>query len=117
MYEGKVHLEGIKGNVGIAALIFNLGTRWEGVTNFIPWPLYPQGKNPQYPWNRKLGGPQSWSGPFGEEKIPLHPSWNQNTSHPAHNRDSIPSTLPRFLIPEYIIFPWSNLLCKTFRVK
>jgi hypothetical protein len=26
------------------------------------------GKEPQYPLNRKLGGPQSWSGSSGEEK-------------------------------------------------
>jgi len=25
-------------------------------------------KEPQYPMNRKLSGPQSWSGCFGEEK-------------------------------------------------
>jgi len=59
IYKGKVHLEGIKGNIGIAALNFNLSIRWECVTNFMPWPLYPQRKNPPYPWNRKLGGPQS----------------------------------------------------------
>jgi hypothetical protein len=25
-------------------------------------PLYPQGKSPWYPLDRRLGGPQSWSG-------------------------------------------------------
>jgi hypothetical protein len=25
------------------------------------WPLYPSGKNPWYPLNSRLGGPQSWS--------------------------------------------------------
>jgi hypothetical protein len=28
----------------------------------------PQGKSPWYPLDRKLGGPQSWSGHNGEEK-------------------------------------------------
>jgi hypothetical protein len=36
--------------------------------------LYPQGKSPWYSLDRKLSGPQSWSGCGGEEKIP-----NSNT--------------------------------------
>jgi len=32
------------------------------------WPLYPQGKSPCYPLDRRLGGPQSQSGHGGEEK-------------------------------------------------
>jgi hypothetical protein len=35
---------------------------------FTPRPLYPQGKSPWYPLNRRLGGPQSRSGRCGEEK-------------------------------------------------
>jgi len=31
-------------------------------------PLYPQGKSPWYPLDRRLGGPQSRSGRGGEEK-------------------------------------------------
>jgi len=31
-------------------------------------PLYPQGKSPWYPLDRRLGGPQSCSGQGGEEK-------------------------------------------------
>jgi hypothetical protein len=38
------------------------------VVHFTPWPLYPQGKSPWYPLDRRLGGPQSWSGHGGEEK-------------------------------------------------
>jgi hypothetical protein len=30
-----------------------------------PTVLYPQGKNPWYPLNKKPGGPQSWSGHRG----------------------------------------------------
>jgi hypothetical protein len=36
--------------------------------NFTPRPLYPQGKNPWYPLDKRLGGPQSRSGRGGEEK-------------------------------------------------
>jgi hypothetical protein len=32
-------------------------------------PLYPRGKNPRYPLDRRLGWPQSRSGRFGEEKF------------------------------------------------
>jgi hypothetical protein len=38
------------------------------VVSFTPWPLYPQGKSPWYPLDRRQGGPQSRSGHGGEEK-------------------------------------------------
>jgi len=38
-----------------------------GVVSFTPRPLYPQGKSPWYPLDRRLGGPQSCSGHGGEE--------------------------------------------------
>jgi hypothetical protein len=34
----------------------------------MPWPLYPQVKNPWYPLDRRLGWPQIWAGCSGEEK-------------------------------------------------
>jgi hypothetical protein len=52
----------------------DLGTSWRWVVNFTLRPLYPRGKSPRYPLDRKLGGPQSRSGRFGEEKI-LDPTW------------------------------------------
>jgi hypothetical protein len=39
------------------------------VVSSTPRPLYPQGKSPWYPLDRRLGGPQSRSGRGGEEKI------------------------------------------------
>jgi hypothetical protein len=39
------------------------------VVSFSPRPLYPQGKSPWYPLDRRLGGPQSQSGYGGEEKM------------------------------------------------
>jgi len=38
--------------------------------SFMPWLLYPQGKSPWYPLNRRLDGPWSCSGCSGEEKNP-----------------------------------------------
>jgi hypothetical protein len=46
----------------------DLDTIWRWVVSFTPWPLYPQGKSPLYPLDRKLGGPQSRSGRGDEEK-------------------------------------------------
>jgi hypothetical protein len=60
--------EGVLGSGGIAPRINNLGTRWRWVVSFTPRPLYPQGKSPRYPLQRRLGGPQSRSGRGGEEK-------------------------------------------------
>jgi hypothetical protein len=39
------------------------------VVSFTPRPLYPRGKSPRYPLDRRLGGPQSRSARRGEEKI------------------------------------------------
>jgi hypothetical protein len=39
------------------------------VVSFASLPLYPRGKSPRYPLDRRLGGPHSRSGRFGEEKI------------------------------------------------
>jgi len=41
------------------------------VVSFIPQPLYPWGKRPQYPLERRLGELQRWSGHGGEEKTSL----------------------------------------------
>jgi hypothetical protein len=39
------------------------------MVSFTPLPLYPRRKSPQYPLDRRLGLPQSWSGCCGKEKI------------------------------------------------
>jgi hypothetical protein len=39
-----------------------------GVVSFTLRPLYPQGKSPWYPLDRRLGGPQSHFGCGGEDK-------------------------------------------------
>jgi hypothetical protein len=47
--------------------ILNHSARWRWVVSFTPWPLYSPGKSPRYPLDRRLGGPCSWSGLYGEE--------------------------------------------------
>jgi hypothetical protein len=53
---------------GIAPRILDPSTRWRWVVSFTPRLLYPQGKSPWYPLDRRLGGPQSRSGRGGKEK-------------------------------------------------
>jgi hypothetical protein len=57
-----------RGSGGIAPRILDLSTRWRWVVSFTPLPLYPQGKSPWYPLDRRLSGPESRSGRGGEEK-------------------------------------------------
>jgi len=66
---------------GIAPRILNLGARWRWVVSFTHRPLYPRGKNPRYPLDRTLGGPQSRSGRGGSrrESKPNRPD------RPAHS--------------------------------
>jgi hypothetical protein len=63
------HHGGVLGVGGIAPRILDLGTRWRWVVSFTPRPLYPRGKSPWYPLDRRLGGPQSRYGRGGERKI------------------------------------------------
>jgi hypothetical protein len=60
--------EGAWGSGGIAPRILYLGTRWRWVVSCTPRLIYLQGKNPWYPSDRRLGGPQSRSGYGGDEK-------------------------------------------------
>jgi hypothetical protein len=61
-------MKAFRGSGGIAPCIIDHGTRWRWVVGFTPRPLYPHGKSPWYPLDRRLGGPQSRSGRGGEEK-------------------------------------------------
>jgi hypothetical protein len=56
------------GSRGKAPHSLDLGTRQRSVVSFTFRPLYLQGKSPWYPLDRRLGGPQNWSGHGGEGK-------------------------------------------------
>jgi hypothetical protein len=83
------------GSGGIVPRILDLGTRWRWVVSFTSRPLYPQGKSPWYPLDRRLGGPQSRSGRGGEEKNSQTPSGIEplNPDRPAHSLVVIPTDL------------------------
>jgi hypothetical protein len=51
------------------------------MVSFTPQPLYPQGKSPWYPLDRRLDGPQSHSGRGGLEKN-SQPRWESNPRTP-----------------------------------
>jgi len=64
------------GSGSIVPRILNFGTRWSWVVSFTTHPLYPQ-----YPMDKRMGGPQNRSGSGGKEKKPLplsgiEPRWN-----------------------------------------
>jgi hypothetical protein len=56
--------------------LLDLGTSLRRVFSFTPWPLYPWGKSPRYPLDRRLGGPQSRSG--WQEVKTLAPTGTRN---------------------------------------
>jgi hypothetical protein len=72
------------GSGGITPRVLKLSTGWRWVVSFTPPPLYPQGKSPGYPLDRRLGGPQSRSGRGGEEK----------NSQPQRSSSSYLSAIP-----------------------
>jgi len=63
------------GNCGIIPRILNLGTRRSRVVSFNIWPFYSR-----YPFDWRLGWPQSRSERGGEEKISLPLSEIENRS-------------------------------------
>jgi hypothetical protein len=50
------------------------------VVSFTPLPLYPRAKSPWYPLDKRLGGPQSQFGRYGEEKILSYRDSNSDPS-------------------------------------
>jgi hypothetical protein len=63
----------------------DLGTSWRCGVNLTPRPLYPRGKCPRYPLERRLGGPQRRSARFGEVKI-LTPTGDLSVVQPVASR-------------------------------
>jgi hypothetical protein len=54
--------EGVRGSGCINPHFLDLGISWRWVVSFTPRPIYPRGKSPRYPLNKRLCGPQSRSG-------------------------------------------------------
>jgi hypothetical protein len=111
------HYEGVLESGGIAPRIIDIGSRWRWVVSFTPRPLYPQGKSPLYPLDRRLGGPQSRSGRGGEEKNSQHiPGLEPPIIQPVAQRYTTElSRLPKLNIAPFnsfliFVFIWFDLL-------
>ena len=63
-----VHAMIVDGDVKGQVHIFLTLAQDRGVVSFIPWLLYPQAKQPRYPLNRRMVGPQRGSAWIGEER-------------------------------------------------
>lgn len=57
-----------RGSVVIFPLIPNIGAKWRQVVSFMLWLFFLLGRNLQYLLRRRMGGPHSWFGQFGEEE-------------------------------------------------
>jgi hypothetical protein len=78
--------------------ILDIGTRLRWVLRFTLRPFYPREKC-RYGLCRRLGGPQSRSGPYGEEKNipPLGEIEHRLVSCPARSLVAIPTELSRLI--------------------
>jgi hypothetical protein len=72
---------------------------WDGITSGLDWLLYPRGKSPWHPLNRRLGGLQGLSGNFREKKnlLPLLGIKPCFLHHIAHSLITIQTMLYRSL--------------------
>jgi len=98
------------GSGGVAQRILNLGIRWRA--------LCPRCKSPRYPLDRRLRGPQSWSGRGGEErKSHYYPCRELNTGHRTRSLVTILTELPYgskiyMEKPQKTFYGWTkNLIC------
>jgi hypothetical protein len=67
--EVKLRHEGVRGSGCIDPHFLDLCTSWRWVVSFTPLTPYSRENSPRYPLDRRLGGPQSRSGLFGEKEI------------------------------------------------
>jgi hypothetical protein len=99
------------GSECIDQYFLDLGTSWRWVVNFTPRPLYPRGRSPRYLLDRRLGGPQSQSGRFGEEKTldanrtrtPTPRSFYTDYGIPAHLFCEVKEPEPVYLHPQPLV--------------
>jgi hypothetical protein len=84
------------------------------VVTFTPWSLYYQGKSPQYPLDRRLGGPQNRSECSDEEKK-LHHRPCQESSASRNTRRGY-EVQGMILLQASYLYTDSLLIAVTFEV-
>jgi hypothetical protein len=96
--------------------IFDTRTRWRWFVSFTLLPLYSQGNSQQYPLDRRLDGPQSRSGHYGEDKN-LVPARNRTPAvQPVaclYLGSSKRECSSHFINPQYV---WERIQITKFRI-
>jgi hypothetical protein len=73
------------------------------VVSFAPLPVYPQGKSPWYPLERRLAASQNHSGCVGEEKNSQPPTRNQTLDL----KEIWSEDFERFQLSEVMVHLWA----------
>jgi hypothetical protein len=106
--------EDLWGSRFIGPLIIDLGTSLRWVVSFATRLLDPLGNIPRYPLDRRLGGPQSRSGPYGENSLSqarIEPCASSVLSLYRLSSPGSPSTSLRSSVF------WNITLCSPLKVK
>jgi hypothetical protein len=90
--------EGVWGSGCIDLHFLDVGTSWRWVVSFTPRSLYLRGKRSHYPLDRRLGGPQSWSGRCEEKILDLTGIRTPTPRSSSPQLVAIPTTLSRLYI-------------------
>jgi hypothetical protein len=88
--------EGVRRSGCIDPHFLALGSSWRWVVSFTLRVLYPWGKSPRYPLDRRLGGPQSLS----ERGENFYPTGTRTPTPRSSNPQTVavPTAPPRFLV-------------------
>jgi hypothetical protein len=107
-----------------SSTILYLGTGFRRVVSVTPLSFYPRGKSPWYPLDRRLGGPQSWTGHcWVKKKTYLSPESNPGrstmTTEPCSSQCTLFWVLSIFfslaLQPQFVPWPTSMKLFVSLR--
>lgn len=92
-------VQGYIGNMDIylGPLILNIGIAWRWVVSPMPQPISSWARIPWCPLNRRLDGPNSWSG-CSEMRQISYSSWIQTSDQPAYSLVTILTTLSQLQI-------------------
>jgi hypothetical protein len=92
-----------------SSTFLDLGTRWKCVVDFTPLPLYLCRKGPQYSLDRRLGGPQCWSGWCGVQKNLLPIGIQTPAIQPVDHYYTNWVILVHLQVTEVSYFYWNSL--------
>jgi hypothetical protein len=88
---------------GTAPCILKLGTRWRWMVSFMPWSLYPWGKSPRYPLDKRLG--------WGAPELVWTWWWREKNTFPIPVGKQTPIIQPVALSLYWPSYPGSPCLC------